>query len=343
VSDVGDLLELLHGAGDRWRSVETTIRTWRNVPVGRRALERWREEEVRRASGGVSAMVAFTDDTDQPSEREDTVRLSVSKPGRWREEADDRVSVGRGPLWWSRSPQMGFMSNEQEPEVGHGDPLLSHAAYLDPALLLPTFSFVEIARTNDGLQANVQPRPTRSFAPSVPHGADAHTLLVDPVRGVVLRVESFLDGELFHVGELLDASWDAAIPDERFVLALRPGETVRSPRELHAELTLEEAAARASFTVFAVDELPEGRWRLHVHYHAGFREEPDVLHLGYHRADGRGAVTLNERSAGASAGWSRVAGSAHIEVEREGTSITLSSETLDETGLRELAGRLERV
>jgi hypothetical protein len=342
VSDVGDLLELLHGAGDRWRTVETTIRTWRNLPVGRRALERWREE-VRRAGGGASTMVAFTDGGEQPSEHEHTVRLSVSKPDRWREEADDRVSVGRGPFWWSWSPQMGFMSNEQEPEVGHGDPLLSHAAHLDPALLLPTISFVDVARTDDGLRARVQPRPARMFAPSLPHGADAHALLVEPARGVVLRVESFLEGELFHVGELLETSWDTAIPDGRFVLVAPAGETVRSPRELHAELTLEEAAACASFAVFAIDELPEGRWRLHVQYHAAFREQPDALHLTYHRADGRGAVTMNERSAGGSSWWSRVAGSAHVEIEREGTLISLSSETIDDAGLRELAGRLVRV
>lgn len=157
MSDVGDLLELMHGAGDRWQSVETTVRQWRNVILGRVAVEHW-QEELRRTGVGVSSMFAFAGDGEQPEEHEHTLRLSVTKPDRWREETADHVSVGRGPLWWSWSEHSGFVSNEADPEVRHGDPWLG------------------------GFRVRARPRPTRSFGRGLAHGADEHRLFVDPER-----------------------------------------------------------------------------------------------------------------------------------------------------------------
>jgi hypothetical protein len=342
VSDAGDLLELLHGAAGRWQSVQTALRGWRDLEVAEQAHSRWREEQ-RHLGRSVSVMFASDGDAERPREHEHTARLWIAKPDRWREESEDQVVAGRGGHWWSSSPYNGFVSNEDDPEVGHGDPVRNHAAHLDPAGLIPLLSFEEIAHAGEVIRVRARPRAGEHFGPGLPPGADSHLLLVDARRGVVLRCESSLEGTPFGVSELVEPAWDVEIPDERFVLEPPPGEVVRSPRELHPEVTLAEAAERAPFAVFAVTELPEGEWRLRVHYNEPFRDRPGQLHVLYHRADGRGTLMLAERSAGELGGPSRIDGQARLEVEREGTTITLSSETLDEAQLEELAGRLERV
>ena len=179
MSDAGDLLELLHGAAGRWQSVQTTVRSWRDLEVAEQAHRRW-QEEMRQTGRAVSVMYAFAGDGERP-------------------------------------------------------------------------------------------------------------------------------------------------------------------RELHPELTLEEAAERAPFAVFAVTELPGGEWRLRIHYNEGFRDRPAEVHLLYHRADGRGSLVLAERAAGTAGRLGHGDRQARFEVERDGTSITFSSETLTEPRLAELAGRLERV
>lgn len=342
MSDAGDLLELLHGAAGRWQSVQTTVRSWRDLEVAERAHRRW-QEEMRHTGRSVSVMYAFAGDGERPRELEHTARLWVAKPDRWREESEDHVVVGRGGRWWSWSPYNGFVSNEADPEVGHGDPVRNHAVHLDPAGLIPLLSFEEIAHAGEVVRVRARPRAGEHFGPGLPPGADSHLLLVDAGRGVVLRCESSLEGALFGVSELVEPAWDVEIPDERFVLEPPPGEVARSPRELHPEVTLEEAAARAPFAVFAVTELPEGEWRLRIHYNEAVRDRPAEVHLLYHRADGRGSLVLAERAAGTASRLGHGERQARFEVERDGTSISFSSETLDEPRLAELAGRLERV
>jgi len=44
---VGDLLELLHGAGGRWTTVSATVRIWRRRDLDDRALRRLAETLAR--------------------------------------------------------------------------------------------------------------------------------------------------------------------------------------------------------------------------------------------------------------------------------------------------------
>ena len=47
-----DLLELLHGASERWTTVAATARTWRQNDVAERARERWDAELSAAGHGG---------------------------------------------------------------------------------------------------------------------------------------------------------------------------------------------------------------------------------------------------------------------------------------------------
>ena len=179
-------------------------------------------------------------------------RLWIAKPDRSRQEDDDGVRVARGATWWSHDRLHGFMTNEARSRGRRtGDPVGSSGVHLDPARVLRAIDvrLDRRARRRRSSCARGRGRTAQRFSSvTASSGADDHELHVDRERGVVLRVESRLDGEPFVVSELLDARFDEELPDELFTLELPPGERAFSPRELHAhDLSLEEVAARASF------------------------------------------------------------------------------------------------
>jgi hypothetical protein len=341
VSDVGDLLELLYGASDRWQTVRCSVRGWNDTELQRRAIERWQAAQGQGSSQVM--MFGIGEHKPPPREYEFTQRVWIVKPDRLREESEHGTTVSHGDLWWSWSEHGGLMSNEKDRELTGQKASDAHPLHLSPALLIPGLRFGTIERIGDALVATARPRgiPHVHFGQPV-HGADEHRLTVDAVRGVVLRIESFIDGRLFSSSQLVDAVFDEPIPDEVFVLERPEGVEARSPRELSPRVTLEEAAELAPFPVFAISELPEGNWRHHVHYHRPPRAEDQSVHITYHRADARGFITLAQTSL-ENRSSAQALGQESVQVEREGTRITVSSETYDEAELRRLAENAERV
>jgi hypothetical protein len=204
-------------------------------------------------------------------------------------------------------------------------------------------------------------------------GADALELVVDRERGVVLRMTAYLDGQELSVSELEEVVFDEVFPAETFVFVAPPGEEIRPPDvPSQRAYSLEEAAALAGFHVFEIPELPEGQWRLHVHYSPP-RERPPIpanVALMYHRADGRGSLIVSQHKTGEGGfGWPGIhpdgppleevehegvrytacradpeqgSGSA-VTFERDGTAIQLQSQELDVEVLLDLAASLRRV
>jgi hypothetical protein len=341
VSDVGDLLELLHGAADRWQTLQCTIRSWHDTELQGRAIERWQASVGR----GAGQTIIFSTDGDEPRPRtyEFNQRLWIVKPDLLREEAEHGTSVSRGDLWWRWSEHQGFMSNESDAELMGPKAADAHPQHLAPAMLIPALRIETIERTGETLAVTAKPSESRHLHFGQPaHGADEHRLTVDASRGVVLAIENYIDGELFSSSHLLDAVFDEPIPDERFVLEVPDGVEARSPRDLHPQVTLEEAAELAGFAVFAISELPEGNWRHSVHFHRPPRAEDESLHLSFHRADGRGWISVDQKPA-SNTSWVRSEGQQTVEIDREGTRITISSESYDEDELQRLADNLVRV
>jgi hypothetical protein len=235
------------------------------------------------------------------------------------------------------------MSNEDDPDFGFGEPLQSFGAHLDPAQLIPLLSFTQIEHGRGVVVAHVQPRGRQGFSVGMPRGGDEHVLTIDGARGVVVRIESLIGGEPFSVSELEETIWDTEIPDDVFELVAPAGERVRSPRELHRVVTFEEAAQFAPFAVYAISELPYGQWRSRVHFTAAGGTHPESVYVTYHRADARGVITLFEQPAAVPERRSGHDRPTQLVVVKTGTRITISSETYDQSRLRELAGKLERV
>jgi outer membrane lipoprotein-sorting protein len=341
VSDVGDLLELLQGASGRWQTLQCTIRSWHDTELQGRAFERW---QASIGSGSTQSIMFSTDgEEERPREYEFNQRVWIVKPDLLREEGEHGTSVSRGELWWHLSEHQGFMSNESDSEMGGPKAADAHPLHLAPAMLIPALRFETVERKGDTLAVTAKPSESRHVHFGHPaHGADEHRLTVDAERGVVLAIENFIGGKLFSSSHLRDVVFDEPIPDEVFVLEAPDGVEARSPRDLHPQVTLEEAAELAGFAVFAISELPEGNWRHSVHFHRPARAGDQSLHLSYHRADGRGWISVDQKPA-SNTTWVRSEGQQTVEVDRDDTRITISSETYDEDELQRLADNLVRV
>jgi len=72
MSDLGDLLELIYSAGERWRTVRLTIRAWQHPGRTQRAIERLNEQG---AGGMRQVMVYGHSGGPEPEEIEHIVRV----------------------------------------------------------------------------------------------------------------------------------------------------------------------------------------------------------------------------------------------------------------------------
>ncbi|MGH2988999.1 MAG: hypothetical protein ACRDMY_03885 [Gaiellaceae bacterium] len=398
MSDLGDLLELLHSARGRYRTVRGVLRQRSNLHDSERAHERWEEamHEAGKSVGTSYAMLVFEDGTPSRSEgrHELVVRFWSEPPARMREETTgvapqdhEHVLVRDGGRWWSYSPHWGAVSNvaagaEAEEVTAGGGELWP--ALLDPSGWIPVFDFevegeVELmGRSAVRVQAIGRGASCSDDLPFVrtqlPLGADEYRLDVDRERGVVLRAAALLDGEEFWISAFEELVFDEKLPRETFAFEPPPGVEVREPDVgLHEPVTIEEAARRATFPLFYIPELPEGRWDLDVLY-VPASERPQVresVHLAYHRADATHHLMVAQRPAGRhEPDWAPYApedlrvekverGDLSFTIyrperkrqgipltvifEREATAIELSSTNVDEEVLLRLAASMERV
>jgi hypothetical protein len=282
--------------------------------------------------------------------------------------------VDDGDLWWMYSPHWGAISNvglsdEEQVHYGTGEQFKS---LLDPSGLSAVLDFGSVEADGERLRVRARPRDDDDglhgrFNLHLATGADAFELAVDRERGGAPRQTDAAELELDAGSEI---AFDEEFPGGTFVFVPPAGEEVRSPETVsHRQYSLEEAAEAAPFQVFAIPELPEGQWRLNVHFHER-RERPPVppvVMLFYHRSDGRQTLILSERAAGEGApSWPGIdpqleeverdgvrytvsraepeqGGQAAVAFERDGTAIQAQSGELDVDTLLELAASLEPV
>jgi outer membrane lipoprotein-sorting protein len=340
------------------------------------------------------AVLALTDDaSSEPSDRHELlVHFWGEPPARLREETEtlsprpsSHLVVRDGERWWTYSPEWGAVSNVaadgESRNVGTGGGEL-WMTLLDPSVWIPVLDFelegeVEVLGRR-ALRVHALPRTPRGddpfqFRTQLAVGADAYRLLIDRDLGVALRVAAVLEGEEFWGSEFEELVFDEELSTETFVFEPPPGVEIRGPDAHFPEVvSLEEAARRASFPLFFVPELPEGRWDLHVTYIAPRTQPPltESAHLAYHRADATHHVMVTLRPASElesepvpysddgleveeveRAGRSltvyrptsrRLGLPLTVVCERDGTSIQLGSDNLDEDVLLTIAASLER-
>ncbi|MCW2977622.1 MAG: hypothetical protein JWM06_2903 [Actinomycetia bacterium] len=346
MTELGELLELLHGARHRFRTARGTVRRRHNWRLTQEAMKRENARRTRGRGGyGVSQVILTSagGPADEPPDvYEELVRFWFEPPGRLREEVEaspppsSRTVVLDGELWWMYSPDWGATSNaglsgDEASHMSAGGGELFRAL-LDPSGLAGVLEIERIdaeagrllvrARPRDDLDSSQ--RHMRLYGDS---GADALELVVDRERGVVLRMTAYLDGRELSVSELEDIVFDEAFPEGTFVFVPPAGEEVRPPEvPRQRAYSLEEAAGLAGFRIFDIPELPEGQWRLHVHLSPA-RERPPIpanVALFYSRADGRGSIIVGQQRRTDDDGlrWAGAGPAAFEEIERDGVRYT---------------------
>lgn len=258
----------MHGAPRRYESVRLVMREWRHGDRSRQAWDRYAA-----TCGGTSFSVVLTSGGGSaPAETEDIIRLWRA-PGCGREESDRWGPGGRtesftvidGGTWWRFDPLIGSITNGGDPghRVGIGE---AARPLLDPALMLPLVD-LQITGTASvagraGIRALARMRPQSDDdlpVSPLPLGADEHEIVVDRQRGVLLRLESRVDGAPFHLTEVTEVAFDEAVDPGLFRFSPPDGEPARRSDELlppPLEVTLHEAAARAPFTVWVPTRTP---------------------------------------------------------------------------------------
>lgn len=360
MSELGDLLEVVHGARRSFTCVRLEAREWRHNHRLHAAYGR--------AAERTGAVTYALEPSEVPVETEVAVRAWFEQPNRVREERDDAgrdyVAVADGERWWQRLPGWATTSDEGDGwatgKVGH-----TVRPVLDPwplvAELELTMAGAARVAGRDALVVEATPlhHPFGGGAELLAHGADRHELAFDRERGVLLRTCSFLEGEAFSSLELLDVAFDEALDGSLFAFVAADGEAVVRPEDVSAGdvVTVEEAARRASFTVLVPRSLGRG-WRTHVLYTPGHdaTRVRETVHLLLYRDDASHSISLRQ-TAGPWESWQtngtveavhggrRVrlsTGPMHrVLVEERGTFVELDSQTVETESLRELALALE--
>ena len=355
MSELGELLELLHGARRRYRTVRLEAREWRHYERVRLAYE----NAARRAGATVAG--AVMSDVPAPVEGEARVRIWFEQPNCVREEHDDAerqtVVVADGERWWTHTPDWATILQD-------GDGWASGSAHvalqlLDPVALLSVAEFDFGGRTQhagrEALAVSLTDRPRRNDVTPGPllWGADGHRLLVDAERGVLLSVTAYLDAEPMWTTEVLEIAFDQPLDPDLFRYDAPPGEEILGPHDVSPgeHVTIDEAARRAAFTVLTPASLERG-WRMHVMHVPGRGRIRETVTISLYRDDASHSVSIRETSPpferwqlnGTEAierdgeelrvspsGWRRAL------LERDGTCVEVNSETVEVDELVELA------
>ena len=302
MSELAELLELMHGATGRVESMHAVLSERQRPELLKVAFQRF-GERVRFARGGgyFHAAAGGVAPGEQAEEHRWRIELWAEN-GRSRLERTgpdiESVLVIDGERWWSWMPPFGLRSHEDEPGVAHqqaGLDLLDPSVYLTGYQLEPTGEATVAGR--DALRLHVQLRPDSGVRHrDLNRGIEEAELLLDGERGLILRKAELLDGQEAAVTEVEAISYDLAIPAETFVFELPPGVSGKSLREPQAT-SVDDAAKLASFTFFKLASLPAG-WRLQAFYIPPVERPtlPEMVTLLYSRDDAGQALRLQEQT-----------------------------------------------
>lgn len=124
------------------------------------------------------------------------------------------------------------------------------------------------------------PRGTGLWPHWLPHGADEYELHADPTRGVLLYIAGKRCGKIFEVCEVTSVEFDQPLDEALFTYTPQQTDVVAGPEPSIERMTVEAAAAKVLFTVFA-PQLPVdrnlGSWET-VYHPAGRRSHaPRVM------------------------------------------------------------------
>jgi outer membrane lipoprotein-sorting protein len=301
MTELGPVLELMHRAPESFSTLRGVVEKWTHLERRHEASRRLiahREQESSLWTGyttssfGFGIMLIGGRQEEPPETTEARTQLWLQPPDRVREETSagsrEMVRVRNGARAWDYDERLGLVEREAD-EAAFGS---AYAWMLNPLALVPSLELQIVGEQEIAGRPAIRLRaePRDSEDPIGPAGVngDEIDLSIDCERGILLALEARLDGEPFERTTFAEIKFDEPLDAELFRLVPPPGAPIRSDAEIwpgaEANLTLEEAAKKASFTVFA----PTAMWpdaRLHVVYVPGRDERfptPEQVSLTYH-------------------------------------------------------------
>jgi hypothetical protein len=377
--ELGSLLKLLHRAQAPFTTLQASYRSWRHDERAAAAWRADIEDQKRRGASISTFGLCGSPEPVEHEEMlriwraGDRVREEHEGGPR-----DGSYGVRAGDRWWMWDPRMGASSNEDDPSVGSGigEEL---SVMLDPTPLLGSLKFAAAGRAEIAgrptITAEAAPRPfdprrgPRSFElHELGAGAERYILQVDAQTGVLLEVVALRNGEPFYKITTVEITFDQQIPDERFRFEPPPGERVHpiGAQMRPQRLTLPEAQRRAPFTVLIPERIPAD-WHVHCVFVEPSERPPTPAQvaLNYNSDDGHESFSLSQCPATdrdsifdqliRGEGWEEVIRDGTVirvtkpgsggpqtqaHLERDGTFVFLSSETLNGEQLATIAGGL---
>lgn len=298
MSEVADLLELIHGARGRAGSVQATIVERRRPVLLEQAFRSFAGQvEMARGGGYFHVPLGGVAPGEHADEHVWCIELAA-EAGRFRQERRgpdvEHLLVVDGERWWDWSPAFGLRSHENERGVHHqgGLDLLDASGLLVGYTLEPAGESLAAGRSVRRVRVRGTSTGHRPFG--LEPGIEEAELLLDAERGLVLRRAELVDGEEAFVREVEQITYDQVLPPEMFLFELPPGASARGRAEPQTT-TIDAAAALASFRLFKLEPAPPD-WRVQAIYVAATERPtlPDSATLLYSRADGGQRVRLQE-------------------------------------------------
>jgi hypothetical protein len=360
---LGDFLEAVYGATERFTSVRATINHWCNQDLADNAR-----------GGNRTLMGRRKAKSDSPSpSTEDSLAVWMALPGRMRVERERRnggqvetkLTVVNGEAWWVRDHEGHVETHEGSHRSSPG--LSDMKQHFDPASLREYF--VALALEDQGtvqtagrdcLQLRAALRPTCRLWPHwLPCGADEYEFHAEPERGVLLSILARYGGQVFETSQVTEVVFDEPLDDALFTYIPAFGEQVRPADPITEQLTLEAAVARMPFVVLVPAHLPDPEHStVMVMYHPP-RLRPSRAYLGlmYMGSEEYGSLWINQSDTPDpevdELDWEHVErngrsmrlsdpgaeGMRVVALEQEGTHVTVWSE-LDRERILDLAASL---
>jgi outer membrane lipoprotein-sorting protein len=371
MTELGELLALLHSAPRSYERLEAEFRAWCHTERAHEAAEA--SAEASPGYGGFVELGMEDDDyDDQGPESERVVRVWVDRPDRIRIERsgdgeEDSIVVRVGPRQWSYHKGWGAVVSDEDDMGAYSDELTRS---LDPSPFIGRLDFDLHGRgTRAGrevLLVRAVPRVSGGFPSwdldALGEGADEYELEVDAERGILLRAEARREGLPFELIEATSVAFDGAISAETFVFEPPAGEEVRRLGDVTPDsgiaVPLHEAVQRVPFKVFVPSRVPSD-WMLTVMFAAGVEQLPSggVVALMYRSPDAAVSLSIHQRADDRSRElpperierdgvpmWLRRRSEewpqTQLALTLEGTAIDLFSTELDVESVIELATRL---
>jgi hypothetical protein len=290
VSELGDLLELIHGATTRVASVRATMAEFCRPELLEVAFRRFGDRTgFARGGGYFYAPLGGVAVGERADEHVWEIKLWADA-GRFRVERVgpdvESVLVVDHERWWNWSPAFGLRSHEDEPGVRHHGGL----DLLDASGFVVGFDLEVAGRTvvagRPSTTVRVRGARTEGHPVGLALGIEEADLQIDSDRGVVLRRTELVDGQPAFVREVETITYDEPLPPDVFVFTPPPGTPARKPAKPQWT-TLDEAASLASFPVLKLAEVPPD-WRVDaiVAPAPARPTRPESVTLAYTRRDG---------------------------------------------------------